>query len=659
VTEKKDRKARSVVIEDYSTSKHESGKETRDKIKEHTKEIIDEEGFRVILVPGEIPDDAIEMPREVLNEIEEKEDKEKDRNENKDLSFDENQANFEFDEEFSGVKVISKKKFSAEINVDKDSALKTKSDEKETPAEEKIEIKTQDTGQDSGKYKGKKIDIPLSELMETDPAFGLEPRKEFEYFLIRVLKVIRAVTSTKSTVFMLVNSERRELIVEAFDSEVPGKIAVRKRIPFGNDIVSQIVANMKPEILTEINPNAELDLIPYYLQPVGTSSFFGMPVYFNNAIVGILCVDSDEINAYDTSIVGLFGQIAKLIGGLVKSYTGKYDLMQDSRTLEAVNQFRSMMADSELTLEKLYDSVLNAASSMFDNAVIGIIGIDQDKNDWSVMSVKNNSDPDDIKAGTQFSKSSLVAGTVFDNKVVVNAPNITGQVRISEQEVKLDTGYFISVPLKSFSTNYGALFVEGVNSADISSYDVSILETLASHAGSTIEQIYFSEMLQKSRLFDPSTGLLNTPAFMQRLNQEVLRSIDFGYPLTLCLVQIDKYKSFDPEQHIGRSEIVLTHVVDIIQNKLRAYDLFGRADANVFGLVLIDIGIKEARIWAEKLRSDIAISVLKIQSDSFTVTVSIGLAQLGKDEAIDDILTNAKEMLHLSSLKTNTVTMFE
>ena len=115
----------------------------------------------------------------------------------------------------------------------------------------------------------------------------------------------------------------------------------------------------------------------------------------------------------------------------------------------------------------------------------------------------------------------------------------------------------------------------------------------------------------------------------------------------------------DPAIHQERYEQVLTHVVDIMHQNIRPYDLLGRVESNIFGVVLIDVDSAKAKMWAEKLRSEIAISVLKIGQDSFTVTVSMGLAQLGKDEAIDDVVENALEMLNLSKHKTNTITVYE
>ncbi|MFH1052409.1 MAG: GAF domain-containing protein [bacterium] len=640
-TERKDKKAKRLVIEDFPSGKVNQNNEVVRDLKDYTKEITEEEGFRLLDENSEL---SQQQPQITTTE-------------DIKLKFDSSEIqDFEFEEEFSGMKVVNKEK-----QVDEKITIDTTKEESNVTETQELEIekKPESYIKINEDYKREKIDIPLSDLMETDPASGLEPRKEFEYLLTRVLKIVKGVTNTKTAVFILVNSDRKELIIEAFDSDVPGLIAARRRIPFGNDIVSQIGKSMKPEILTEISPSAELDLIPYYTKNIGISSFFGMPVFFNNSIIGVLCVDSEETNSYDTSIVSLFGNFAKLIGNLVKSYTAKYDLLQDSRTLSAVNQFREMLNKESLSLKALYDSLLDSAKGVFENAITGVIGFDTDLNQWIVLNSINKNYPDNIENGLTVSPHSLAGSAVYSDKIVVNVPNISDQVRINEREIKLDSGFFIAVPLKSFTGNYGALFVEGVNSSDVTSYEVNILTTLTSHAASTIEQLHFADMLKKGLLFDPLSGLLNTPAFMKRLNEEVLRSIDFGYPLTLCLIKIDKYQAIDPKIHPDRSELVLQHVLEIIQSKLRPYDLLGRADSNIFGVVLIDVAINDAKTWAEKLRSDVAISIVKIKSDSFSVTISMGVAQLGKDEALNDIFDNAKEMLKLSAKNANTVTVFE
>ena len=182
---------------------------------------------------------------------------------------------------------------------------------------------------------------------------------------------------------------------------------------------------------------------------------------------------------------------------------------------------------------------------------------------------------------------------------------------------------------------------------------------MAANASIVIEQIYFSEIIKSSAIFDPSTGLLNTPAFRQRLNEEILKSFDLKYHLSLCLIEIDKYKSFDPKIHEERLQLALLHVIEIIQKKLKPYDILGRAASNIFGIILINMNLDKAKIWAEKLRNEIAQSTIKIGKDSFNVTISIGIATVRTNESTDDILDNAGKVLNISKQRTNTITVFE
>lgn len=631
-TEKQDNKAKRVVIEDYHSVKKEAEEKSKDY---YTNKITEDEGFRLV----DEPKSTDEKP-----EVEES-----DKTIKTGITSNTFQDDFEFEDEFSGIKIISKDKPKKEnSSVTEPLKLKSESEKQVLKNDEIVENKN---------FKSQKIDLPMTELLEADPAFSIEPRKEFEFFLTRILKLIRTVTNTKTAVFLLVNNNDRELIVEAFDSKMPGAIAVRKRIRFGKDIVTQIVESNKPEILLEINTGAELDLIPYYVKSVGTSSFFGIPVFYQGAVVGVLCADSEIINAYDTSVVHLFGQYAKLISGLVKSYTEKYDMLQDSKTLEAINHFRSIMNQSNLSISYVLKAIIEAVITIKDKVSIGIVFFDKSPGEWILADgYKINKELLNQKIDIH---KSLIADTLLKNRTVYKSQFADKEIRVMHNEARISKGFYISAPLASYTNTYGALFIEGTDENEISQFDVKIIETLAANASIVIEQIYFSEIIKSSAIFDPSTGLLNTPAFQQRLNEEILKGIDLKYHITLCLIEIDKYKSIDPKDHLERSEQVLMHIIETIQNKLKPYDIFGRADSNIFGIGLINMNIDKAKIWAEKLRTKIAQSLINIGDDSFNVTISIGIATAHANESADDILDNARKVLDISKQRTNTLTVFE
>jgi len=509
------------------------------------------------------------------------------------------------------------------------------------------------------KYKEKHLDIPISALIENEPIFGQEPRKEFQYFLSKALTIIKSVTITRTATFIMVNTEKEELILEAFVSDYPYAITKKLKFPIGNDIVSQIIKNLKPEILTEINPAAELDLIPYYKQSVGTSSFIGVPVFYDSSIIGIICADSDVVDSYDANTVGFLGHFTKLIGSLLHSYIEKHDLKQNSRTLEAINQFRSISANKNATVDDIIESVVEAATGVFEFTNIGICAFDESVNKWTIKSFRTKDESSDNIQGTIINiRSSLVGKSMTTNNTVWVSPVNDDIVRFNQDEIPGAKGYFVSVPLKTFTNNYGALFVEGISPSSMTSYDVNVLETLGEHAGAALEQIQFYKVLQFSSLIDISTGLYNPPALYQRLEEEFLRSKEIKSKFIFCLVQIDKYASFDPEKYQDRAELVLEHITKVMQKHIRSFDIFGRVDSNTLGIVLIGTNLNESKIWAERVRSEIATTEFNIEKKRFNVTVSMGISESTKADNVEDLISNTRKVLVISAGKTNCVSVF-
>ena len=507
---------------------------------------------------------------------------------------------------------------------------------------------------------GKKhFDIPMSSIVETEPVAGDEPRKEFEYFLNRVLKIIRSITNTRTAAFLLVNLEKKELILQAFDSDVPESITPKFKLPIRNDIISQIVLNVKPEILTEINPSAETDLIPYYTRPVGILSFVGVPVFYNKTVIGILCADSGIIDAYDAFTVGFLGHFTKLIGTLVNTYTEKYELQQASRTLNAISSFRKFASVQNSSLDGIYNSIIESAGKIFDYSVLGICGYNQENESWKISAILSKNEHELELIGKEINLSqTLVGEAILSSKTVYVTPVMDEQIMFHRKELKYSGGFFAAVPFKSLTNTYGALFVIGKSQSNITSYDIKILETLAENAGSFIEHYLFLHMLQHSSMVD-SGGILNQGAFYSRLEEEMIKSLDADSSLVLCMFKIDLSSAYNPDKYPERTEKIQSHVIGIAKKYLKVYHPFGKADGETFAIILTGSKGFEAKQWAERLRGDIAKTHVEIMNKRYYVTVSAGLCEASKNDSMETLTENVRMVLKMSEEKSNKVTVFE
>lgn len=506
-------------------------------------------------------------------------------------------------------------------------------------------------------HKRTTLNVPTIDFFEETPeSVQNEPRKELDYLLNRVLLVIRSVTAARTAVFLWVNHDKQQLVLESKISDDPGKFTESKKLPFGTDVVSQIARSGRPEILTEIKPAAELDLIPYYREPAGTLSFIGVPVFFSNSVVGVLCADTTQPDAYDAITVGFFGHFTKLISGLVQSYTGKYDLLQANRALEAITHFRSLIAASKTGIEDVCTALLEAASKSVEYTTLGIVIFDYKMNEWKVAQTLSRSEitPGSL-GGVVDLHNSLAGNTIEHCRSVLVSPLHPNYLRTTEIEDPVEGGFFASVPLKSLSNNYGALFVEGF-SPMMTSQDLAILEVLGEQTGLIIEQMRFNDMLSSMSLVNESRGILNHAAFRQRINEELQRAIDFATPFTLCLVQLDKYISVDSASEI--TEALMQNIIERIRTQVKSYDIVGELDSSTIALGLVGQKSQKVQLWAERIRKEIASSVVQSHNKRFSVTACLGIAEATAKDSPETLMNNAKDALQLSLSRTNAVTVF-
>jgi diguanylate cyclase (GGDEF)-like protein len=124
---------------------------------------------------------------------------------------------------------------------------------------------------------------------------------------------------------------------------------------------------------------------------------------------------------------------------------------------------------------------------------------------------------------------------------------------------------------------------------------------------------------------DPLTGLGNTLAFEERLEQEASRAARYGEPLSLLLVDVDGLKSINDRHGHGAGNRALQAVARALRTGARATDLPARVGGDEFAMLTPSTPGPAAAALGERIRALVAGE----QQDG--LTVSVGVATL--DEA--------------------------
>jgi diguanylate cyclase len=147
---------------------------------------------------------------------------------------------------------------------------------------------------------------------------------------------------------------------------------------------------------------------------------------------------------------------------------------------------------------------------------------------------------------------------------------------------------------------------------------------------------------------DSLTGLANRRAFddeMKRRYEEWQRQKTL---FTLLILDVDKFKFFnDSHGHLAGDE-VLRNVGKLLAKTARQMDLPCRYGGEEFAVVLPATDINEARVAAERFRKAIETSIVTFVGEKFSVTASIGVAQIsGQDDPVR-LIRRADEALYRS-----------
>lgn len=146
---------------------------------------------------------------------------------------------------------------------------------------------------------------------------------------------------------------------------------------------------------------------------------------------------------------------------------------------------------------------------------------------------------------------------------------------------------------------------------------------------------------------DSLTGLHNRRYFMDTATQEFERARRYQTPLSLLMIDADRFKSINDRfgHHIG--DEVLKALAMIGQRQLRETDLFARLGGEEFAILLPQTDLADARVVAERLRQTIAEHTVDTEQGLLNFTVSLGLSSLSPVTAdLDDLLRQADVALY-------------
>jgi len=383
--------------------------------------------------------------------------------------------------------------------------------------------------------------------------------------------------------------------------------------------------------------------------PVQMRSYVGVPVLAHGQLVAFLALRKKQVAFYTEEhaerLAAFAGQTAlalqnaRLYQEAVKAAERRQILHQASRELNAT-----------LDPEQLYVAIHKAAAQLMSTEAFVISLINEAKREIDAVYLIDRSGRHPAM------KSSLdngMSGQVISSGQSLYIPDFS--VNMGVKHVHFGDPHevrsILAVPMYRQGTGkaFGILSAQSYSPNAYTPDDQALLELLAAHAATAIENARLFAEVQTLALTDPLTGLFNRRYFLALSVQECERSRRYHHPLSLMLMDIDDFKRVNDTYSYTVGDQVLVAVTELCAARLRKSDVFCRWGGEEFMVLLPETNLEDAREIAERLREQVFCTPIETETGQVSVSISIGVAELNDQYSdLDGMRAEVDEALHLA-----------
>ena len=232
-------------------------------------------------------------------------------------------------------------------------------------------------------------------------------------------------------------------------------------------------------------------------------------------------------------------------------------------------------------------------------------------------------------------------------------PDLAESKQFVEDEALLEVGIrsCIRLPLIVKGEVIGGLCMDSITPHRYGEREIELLLPLTEPLAIAIETGRLFQEINRLAMTDELTGLFNHRHFYGQLEQEFNRTLRYGHPLSLIMLDIDYFKQYnDLNGHLAGDE-ALRRIAALLRNSTRGVDIVARYGGDEFGIILPETNLQQALMQAERIRFAMECDASDRQkvSGGERLTTSLGVACFGPDmRQVEDLVRAADQVLYRS-----------
>ena len=301
---------------------------------------------------------------------------------------------------------------------------------------------------------------------------------------------------------------------------------------------------------------------------------------------------------------------------------------------------------SLLSLDGISTVLVNRLPSILSIHFFTLFLYDKDKR---MLNLISHNRPDiESSFSLPLSSSPIMEAAILSGKYILEESFIDSKYYRKSDNKFFKKDYFATIPLKIEKEIVGVL---NINDGEKVSFNVSNLDfvlKLSEFISMTVSNAVLYERTKKLSVTDGLTGISNRPNMEQVLRSEFERSMRYGAPLSVVLLDVDHFKGVNDTYGHQKGDEILVAFASLLKKFCRANDTAARYGGEEFLMILPQSNAQGAFKIAERVREEMMKLSFTGNESNFSVTTSGGVVELDRDfiKSTDQLVTMADQALY-------------
>ena len=453
---------------------------------------------------------------------------------------------------------------------------------------------------------------------------AVESIRQGMYF---VLELLKKSLELKTCVLLWLDNDGRQLQIKELISD--STMLAEKSYSAQAGLPGVVVKN--GAVLNLRRPPHGAKAIPYYDGPEVVGAFLGAPVMEHGHLRGVLCADREA----DQPFSDLEEQL------LVEASHQLLRTIQTERIFGAVERSKyeherfykaSTLLNTALTLRQVYDSAFAAAEEIVSYDLSALTLYDAKRRKHIICCVRG--EKTESFEGQEFGNNPGLVSMVVKNKHFLPAGDelrerdtmvFTKKLRLRGMESLL------VLPLVVKDEAIGTFVLASRGRGVFTKKVREMLGVITNQVAVAVENAKMYKKMEEMATTDGLTNLPNHRTFQNRLSEMLYRAERHGKPLSVVLIDIDKFKVVNDTYGHPVGDMVLKRMAGVLAGSVRKVDLVARYGGEEFVMVLEETDNAGAHLLCERVRTEMAAQLMTSEQGSFRITISLGIASYPAD----------------------------